>query len=121
MRLDNLIIDRYDEREALLKKNIYELNADIIGLQEVVYGSKQLNELLTPVQRSSHSVRHKNRHNINLKEINAEKRVDGYHGYEGPVQLQIFEGQMTDPNAQLDGNAIIVDVNAEKFFGKVVE
>ena len=85
MRLDNLIIDRYDEREALLKKNIYELNADIIGLQEVVYGSKQLNELLNPVQRSSHSVRHKNRHKINLKEIHAENRADGYHGYEGPV------------------------------------
>jgi hypothetical protein len=66
-------------------------------------------------------VRHKNRHNINLKDINAEKRADGYYGYEGPVQLQIFEGHMTDPNAQLDGNAIIVDVNAEKYIGKVVE
>jgi len=32
MRRDNLIIDRYDEREGLLKKNLYELNADIIGL-----------------------------------------------------------------------------------------
>ena len=30
--------DRYDEREALLKQNLYGLNADIIGLQEVVYG-----------------------------------------------------------------------------------
>jgi mRNA deadenylase 3'-5' endonuclease subunit Ccr4 len=32
--------DRYDEgREKLLKKNLYELNADIIGLQEVAFGA----------------------------------------------------------------------------------
>lgn len=24
--------DRYDEREKLLKKNLYELNADVVGL-----------------------------------------------------------------------------------------
>ena len=32
--------DRYDEWEWLLKKNIYDLNADIVGLQEVVFGDK---------------------------------------------------------------------------------
>jgi mRNA deadenylase 3'-5' endonuclease subunit Ccr4 len=32
--------DRYLEREHLLKQNLYEMNADIIGLQEVVYGSE---------------------------------------------------------------------------------
>ena len=77
--------DRYDEREWLLKRNLYELNADIIGLQEVVYGSKQLNELLCPIQKQENSGRHKNRHNINLKEIKAEKRADGYTEYKGPV------------------------------------
>jgi endonuclease/exonuclease/phosphatase family metal-dependent hydrolase len=32
--------DRYDEREGLLKQVIYEMDADIIGLQEVVFGAK---------------------------------------------------------------------------------
>jgi mRNA deadenylase 3'-5' endonuclease subunit Ccr4 len=31
--------DRYDEREKLLKNNLYELNADVLGLQEVAFGS----------------------------------------------------------------------------------
>ena len=30
--LFNSYLDRYDERESILKRNIYELNADIIGL-----------------------------------------------------------------------------------------
>jgi len=112
---NHLSIDRYDEREGLLKSNLYELNADILGLQEVVYGSKQLNELLCPLNK------HSNRHPLNLGDIGAEQRADGYHAYEGPVQLQIFEGQMTDPNAQLDGNAVLVDKNAERRFGRVTE
>jgi hypothetical protein len=36
------------ERERLLKENLYELDADVIGLQEVVFGEKQLDELKTP-------------------------------------------------------------------------
>ena len=42
------ISDRYEERERLLKKNLYELNADVIGMQEVAYGEKQLDELVVP-------------------------------------------------------------------------
>jgi mRNA deadenylase 3'-5' endonuclease subunit Ccr4 len=32
--------DRYIEREQLLKQNLYELEADVIGLQEVVFGEE---------------------------------------------------------------------------------
>jgi exonuclease III len=42
------ISDRYEEREGLLKKNLYELNADVIGLQEVAFGPAQLDELVIP-------------------------------------------------------------------------
>ena len=34
------LLDRYDERELLLKENLYAMNADIIGLQEVVFGPR---------------------------------------------------------------------------------
>ena len=47
------VSDRYDEREKLLKKNLYELNADIVGLQEVAFA--QLEELTKP-RRGQHSV-----------------------------------------------------------------
>ena len=40
--------DRYHEREALLKQNIYNLNADIVGIQEVVFGPEMLEELVSP-------------------------------------------------------------------------
>jgi exonuclease III len=43
--------DRYKEREQLLKQNIYELEADVIGLQEVVFGEEQLEELVQPKGR----------------------------------------------------------------------
>jgi len=38
--------DRYSEREALMKRNLFGFNADIVGLQEVVFGDEQLNELI---------------------------------------------------------------------------
>jgi mRNA deadenylase 3'-5' endonuclease subunit Ccr4 len=48
--------DRYDEgRERLLKQNLYQLNADIIGMQEVAFGSKQLDELVIPTREISSS------------------------------------------------------------------
>ena len=53
--------DRYDEREALLKQNLYGLNADIIGLQEVVYGDNQLDELVKS-EGVRHSVEVQHRH-----------------------------------------------------------
>jgi mRNA deadenylase 3'-5' endonuclease subunit Ccr4 len=31
--------DRYEEREPLMKQNLFNFNADIVGLQEVVFGS----------------------------------------------------------------------------------
>ena len=37
--------DRYTEREFLLKQTLYGMNADLIGLQEVVFGENQLDEL----------------------------------------------------------------------------
>lgn len=37
--------DRYTEREALMKQNLYAFSADIIGIQEVVFGDTQLSEL----------------------------------------------------------------------------
>ena len=37
--------DRYQERELLLKQCLYSMQADIIGLQEVVFGPDQLDEL----------------------------------------------------------------------------
>ena len=30
--------DRYPEREQLLKQTLYDMNADVIGLQEVAFG-----------------------------------------------------------------------------------
>ena len=67
--------DRYEEgRERLLKKNLYELNADVIGLQEVAFGSRQLDELKRPnCERGTlrHSVDHHGRHR-------------GYKVYEAP-------------------------------------
>jgi hypothetical protein len=30
-------MDRYEERELLLKQNLYDLKADVIGLQEVAF------------------------------------------------------------------------------------
>ena len=39
--------DRYSEREGWLKENIYRIDADMIGLQEVVYGPNSLDELMT--------------------------------------------------------------------------
>ena len=32
--------DRYSEREALMKQNLFGLNSDIVGLQEVVFGDE---------------------------------------------------------------------------------
>ena len=43
--------DRYIEREKLLKQNLFELEADVIGLQEVVFGEEQLEELVQPKGR----------------------------------------------------------------------
>ena len=38
--------DRYAEREQLLKQSISGLNADVLCMQEVVFGPKQLDELV---------------------------------------------------------------------------
>lgn len=75
MHIARLYIDRYYEREELLKKNLYELNADVIGLQEVVFGSKQLNELVTPKQKTENLHTHPNRHNLNLELLGASSRA----------------------------------------------
>lgn len=66
------VSDRYDEREGLLKKNIYELNADVIGMQEVAFGSEQLDELIEPRGTNRrHTVDHHGRNR-------------GYQVYEAP-------------------------------------
>ena len=92
------ISDRYAEREGLLKRNIYELNADVIGMQEVAFGSKQLDELVHP--RGGH-LRHSVEHH---------GRTHGYKVYEAPFQLPEFHADtLTDPNSQCDGNVFLVD------------
>ena len=92
------------EREELLKKNLYELDADVVGLQEVVFGEKQLLELAHP---------HMKRHNINLDSLKST-RSQGYTPFPAPVQLPIFHYMShPDPNAALDGNALLVDADSE--------
>ena len=92
------ISDRYAEREGLLKRNIYELNADVIGMQEVAFGSKQLDELVHP--RGGH-LRHSVEHH---------GRTHGYKVFEAPFQLPEFHADtLTDPNSQCDGNVFLVD------------
>jgi hypothetical protein len=49
-------------------------------------------------------------------------RLNGYTAYEAAVQLQIFVHlKNPDPNAALDGNAVLVDTLAEERFGRLVE
>lgn len=88
--------DRYDEREQLLKQNIYELNADVVGLQEVVFGEEQLSELAQPKG----------------KRTTVEGWEHSFHGFEAHVQQQIFKLKNNpDPRAKLDGNAILLSLN----------
>lgn len=92
--------DRYDEREGLLKKNLYELNADVVGLQEVAFGPEQLDELVRP--RGRHGVEHFG-------------RTEGYKTYEAPFQMPEFHAEsLPDPRARCDGNAILVDSHLTK-------
>lgn len=81
--------DRYDEgREQVLKRNLYELNADIIGMQEVAFGSKQLDELVHP--RGGHL-----RHNVDCY-----GRSRGYKVYKAPFQLpEFYNDTLPDPKA----------------------
>jgi len=53
---------------------LYELNADIIGLQEVVYGPEQLDELISPTKESSERISHKIRHALELELIGSCRR-----------------------------------------------
>ena len=81
--------DRYEEgRENLLKKNIYELNADIIGMQEVAFGSRQLDELIHP--RGGHL-----RHNVDCY-----GRSRGYKVFKAPFQMpEFYNDTLLDPKA----------------------
>ena len=80
------VSDRYEERENLLKRNIYELNADVVGMQEVAFGHQQLDELKHP-RGSRHSVDH-------------QGRSQGYHVYEAPFQMPEFHADsLADPRA----------------------
>jgi hypothetical protein len=84
--------DRYLEREALLKQNLYDLRADLVGIQEVVYGPDMLDELKhAKGQRTETSHDH------------------GFACYTAPVQLPIFALMNNpDPRANLDGNCILL-------------
>ena len=91
--------DRYDEREPLLKKAVFSLEADLIGLQEVVFGPKQLDELT-----ALNSGRH---------QMASDQRVNCYHKLEAPLQVEPFWlMKHPDPDARIDGNAILM--NPEK-------
>ena len=95
--------DRYDEgRERLLKQNLYQLNADIIGLQEVAFGEKQLDELVLP--RGQGDSQHQLRHTVDHF-----GRYQGYSKYEAPFQIPEFHAEtLLDPKAQCDGNVLLV-------------
>ena len=85
--------DRYEEREGLMKQSLYELGAEIVGLQEVVFGPGQLDELT-----SKNGPRHK-----------VDRGCDSYEAYEAPCQMEIFTfNNHPDKNAKIDGNAILV-------------
>ena len=94
------------------------MNADIVSMQEVVFGARQLDELAVPTT----DVKPGTRHSLNLEEIGASNRSMGYHPYEAPVQLPIFVHlRNPDPNAALDGNAILLDARFEESHGTVTE
>jgi hypothetical protein len=85
--------DRYDEREQLLKQNLYDLHADIVGVQEVVFGEEMLDELKFPVGKRTSIAHH----------------TEGFTTFEAAVQMPIFELMKNpDPRAKLDGNAILL-------------
>ncbi|CDW74273.1 UNKNOWN [Stylonychia lemnae] len=85
-----------------MKQNVYSLDADIIGLQEVVFGAEQLDELQYPEQTDD--IQHQVRHNLVL-----EKRSEGYSAISHSVQLPIFKyNNNPDRNAKLDGNATLL-------------
>ena len=70
--------DRYSEREPWLKECIYRLNADVVGLQEIVFGPRSLDELMTVDPEA------KQRHNLADKPgINLRR----YTPHLAPVQL----------------------------------
>ena len=94
--------DRYSEREGWLKENIYRLDADIIGLQECVFGPRSLDELMN-VDSSTEQ-----RHNLSGK---PGLNLRDYTPHLAPVQLQLFEiwTAQPDPLARLDGNVIGTD------------
>lgn len=91
--------DRYDEREPLLKQNLYDLHADLVGTQEVVFGHEMLEELKLPVG----------------KRTKVENHTQGFVAFEAGVQMPIFKLMRNpDPRAKLDGNAILLSENPER-------
>ncbi len=85
--LDIYLLDRYIERERLLKENTYCLNADIIGLQEVVFGPNQLDELSAPSQKVVENSRHTVRHEIDVDALNVSRGSQGYEAVEASIQI----------------------------------
>jgi len=70
------------------------LKGDIVGLQEVVFGAEQLDEL---------KVAKDGRHEI------VEPHTPNYNSYEAACQIPIFDFMKNpDPRAKLDGNALLV-------------
>jgi hypothetical protein len=77
---------------------------------------------VTPAQNVENLHRHANRHKVDLEKIMATQRTAGYNAYEAAVQLPIFRHMKhPDPEAALDGNAILVDKGAEDKFGAPVQ
>lgn len=50
-----------------------------------MFGSKQLNELVTPIQKHENLNRHVNRHKVDLESVGAINRVHGYNAFEAGV------------------------------------
>lgn len=98
--------DRYPEREGLLKQILFNLDADLVGLQEVVFGPAQLDEL---------SHRQGKRH-----VMPKEGRINSYSKFEAQIQNEVF-GFMKHPdvNARIDGNAVLVADNTNEGSWKV--
>ena len=78
----------------MLKENLYGLSADVVGLQEVVFGPKQLDQLSKAEDESFPLI---------------ETTHEQYQVREAALQIQYFDiSESLDPRARIDGNATLV-------------
>jgi len=97
--------DRYEEREQLLKENIYRMDADIIGLQEVAFEKfNQIEEL--------------SKNDASSKYLIKDSKREKYQHWNAPLQIQYHRISIPeDQQFAIDGNAIMSDIG---HLGKVL-